>query len=264
MTDKTALITGASSGIGAEYARQLASQGVNLILVARRRERLEALATELSDQHGITAEIFVADLSVREEIARLEQHMRQLERLDILINNAGFGVHGHLADSALAKQQAMIDVHVTASVRLMHAALPGMISRRSGAIINVSSIAGFLKRPGAANYCATKAYLNIFSEALQGEVAAAGIQVQALCPGYTYTEFHDTPEYAHFSRSSTPQFLWMSARDVVEYSLRTLPKGKVVVVPGFFNKMLMKLTGSRVLTGLLVRIGQKLQKGNRS
>jgi hypothetical protein len=241
----TAFITGASSGIGATYARQLAARGYDLIITARREEKLAALAAELRAAHGVAVRVVPADLSVPADIRRLEELIAEQTALDFLINNAGFGVRGRLGDTDVEKQTAMINVHVTSTYRLSHAAVPGMIARGRGAIISVSSIAGFMSNPGAVNYSATKAYINTFSEALAGELRPHGIQVQALCPGFTYSEFHDTPEYDSFSRSAFPSFMWADAEEVVADSLAALGSGPVVFVPGFINKVLAQTTRSR-------------------
>ncbi len=235
---RTALITGASSGIGAAFARQLAPQGFHLILVARREERLAALAAELQGRHRISAEVLDADLSEPADIERVERRIAELENVDLLINNAGFGAPGSFAETDLATQLTMIDVHIIASVRLCRATLPGMITRHRGAIINVSSIAGLVPIPGSATYSSTKAYLNVFSEALQAELRGTGVKVQALCPGFTHTGFHDTPEHRGFHRSGIPDALWMSAEEVAAQSLNALGRRQVIFVPGFKNRLL--------------------------
>ena len=235
---RTALITGASSGIGAAFARQLAPQGFHLILVARREQRLAALAAELQGRHRISAEVLDADLSEPADVERVERRIAELESLDLLINNAGFGAPGSFAETDLATQLTMIDVHIIASVRLCRATLPGMITHRRGAIINVSSIAGLVPIPGSATYSSTKAYLNVFSEALHAELRGTGVKVQALCPGFTHTGFHDTPEHKGFHRSGIPKALWMSAEDVAAQSLNALGRRQVIFVPSFKNRLL--------------------------
>lgn len=236
-----ALITGASSGIGAEYARQLAAAGHDLILTARREELLTALAEELRGLHGVAVEIVVADLAQPDGIERVEAAIVGRDDLGLLINNAGFGTNGRFLDVAVGRSLDMISVHITASVRLMKAALPGMVARGRGAIINVSSIAAFYTSAGGANYGASKAYLNSFSEALQNELAGTGVTVQALCPGFTYSGFHDTPEYTGFNRSAIPERMWMTAEEVVAESLESVGNGKVIVVPGRQYKMMRAL-----------------------
>ncbi|NJP05900.1 MAG: SDR family oxidoreductase [Chloroflexaceae bacterium] len=238
-TPGQALITGASSGIGAAFARHLAAHGYHLVLVARREERLHALAQEISDAYQIQVTPLVADLACPSDVTRVEQHVMRLTDLDILINNAGFGTSGHFAEIDLDMQLDMIQVHINASVRLCRAALPGMIERQRGLLINVASIAAFLPAPGIVTYAASKNYLVTFSRALQAELVGTGVLVQALCPGFTYTEFHDTPEFATFQRSNVPAPLWMFADDVVNESLATLAHNRTVVVPGLKNRLLL-------------------------
>lgn len=255
----TALITGASSGIGAEFARQLAAKGNHLILIARREERLRALAAELEEQYSIAAEVLVADLSNPADIQRIETRIPEIENLDLLINNAGFGAPGRFVERDLDIQLDMIHVHIIATVRLSRAALPGMIARRRGRIINVSSIAAFVSMPGSATYSASKAYLNVFSEALQAELRGTGVHIQALCPGFTHTGFHYTPVYEASDRRPLPEPLWMSAESVAADSLRALDRGKVIYVPGFKNRVLATL--ARYTPPWLVSVLRNRSKG---
>lgn len=252
-----ALITGASSGIGAEFARQLAAAGHELILTARREELLTALADELRAAYGVAVEVVVADLAQPEGIERVEAAIAGREALGVLINNAGFGTNGRFLDVVIDRSLDMISVHITASVRLMKAALPSMVARGRGAIINVSSIAAFYNSAGGANYGATKAYLNSFSEALQNELVDTGVTVQALCPGFTYSGFHETPEYTGFDRSAIPQKLWMTAEAVVAESLESVGNGKVIVVPGRQYKM-MRALAVGPFGSLIRQTGRKL------
>jgi short-subunit dehydrogenase len=228
---RTALITGSSSGIGAAFARRLAAQGFNLVLVARREERLRAMATELERKYSIHTEVLVADLSGTAGIERVEKRVGELEDLALLINNAGFGASGDFAETDIHDHLNMIQVHVVASARLTRAALPGMIARGRGAVINVSSVVGFAPIPGHATYSATKAYLIFFSAALHAELRGTGVQVQALCPGFTRTEFHDKLDEKKFDRTAIPGVLWMNADDVAALSLAALSGGQAVYVP---------------------------------
>jgi short-subunit dehydrogenase len=251
---KTALLTGASSGIGAAFARKLAASQYDLILVARRKERLTSLATDLHQQFHVDVEVLVADLSCPADIELIEQRIGALGALDMLVNNAGFGIPGTFVENPVERYLEMIAVHVLASVRLCHAVLPGMIARGQGAIINVSSIGTFLTGPRDETHCATKAYLLIFSEALQAELAETGVRVQALCPGFTDTEFHDQPVYEQYHVKATiPKALWMSADRVVEQSLKALERGRVICIPGFKNRVLVALARSP-LKSLMLRI----------
>ena len=229
-----ALVTGASSGIGACFARALAARGYDLILVARRKERLEALARELD------AEVLVADLTNDADVKRVEDRIAAADNLELLVNNAGFGVMGRFWEADLDGQDQMHRLHVLATMRLTHAALRGMVARKSGGVINVSSVAGFVQAPGSTSYGATKRWMNAFTEGLYLELKSIGspVKVQALCPGFTYSEFHDV---AGMDRNLIAKSLWLSAEDVVEASLRGLDSGNLFVVPGWRYKFLVRL-----------------------
>jgi short-subunit dehydrogenase len=242
-----ALITGASAGLGAEYARQLAGRGYNLVLVARRADRLQALAAEVTATYGVQVAVLAADLTGAEGVSEVEQCIAQLEGLEVLVNNAGFGTTGRLAKTDPQRQQEMVYLHVLAAMRLAQAALPHMAARQRGAIINVASVAAFAPLPGNVNYHATKRYLVAFSEGLQSEVRGSGIFVQALCPGYTHTDFHSTEELKRFNKRATPGFIWLNAADVVRDSLNDLGSGRVVVVPSVLYKGLVALLRTPVL-----------------
>lgn len=239
------MITGASSGIGAVFARRLASQGYNLVLVARREALLRSLADEVQQKFRVNAQVFPADLSNPIHVERLEKRIAEIGDLDFLINNAGFGAPGKFADMQVKRNVEMIQVHILATVRLCRAALPGMIARGRGSIINVSSIAAFMASPRNTTYCATKVYLNLFSEGLQDELQGTGVRVQALCPGLTHTEFHDQAGYEDYKRKM-PKFLWMSAEDVVTESLAALEKGRVICIPGFKNRLIVAAIRNRL------------------
>ena len=241
----TVLITGASSGIGAAFGRSLASQGYDLVLVARREAQLRSLAGEAQRKFNVTTKVFPADLSDPAQVKRLETLVAAIGDLEILINNAGFGVPEKFTEIQAERSAEMIQVHVLAAVRLCRAALPGMISRGRGSIINVSSIAAFMAGPKNATYSATKAYLNVFSEGLQDELKGTGVRVQALCPGLTHTEFHDRPGYEDYKRK-IPEFFWMSAEDVVRESLDALKKGRVICVPGRKNRLVVAIVRNRL------------------
>lgn len=229
-----ALITGASAGLGEEYARQLAAAGTNLILVARRKDRLENLATELRQKFGVSVEIFPADLSRDYDLNSLAEKIRQTEDLDLLINNAGFGGKSKFYKDETGEAEQMIWVHVTAPARLTRAALPAMIKRGRGAVINISSVAAFSPFSGAM-YSSTKAFLAMFSVNLQNELYGKGIKIQALCPGLTHTEFH---QVAGMNKEAIPGILWMKADRVVRISLRALAGNRVIVIPGCRNRII--------------------------
>jgi short-subunit dehydrogenase len=238
-----ALVTGASAGIGRAFAERLAGRGHDLVLVGRDAGRLDALARELGAAHGVAVEVFPADLSHDEGIGRLVDWVAGGSPLAVLVNNAGFGTKGRLAQTPAAPQAAMLHLHTLAPMRVTQAALPAMVARRSGAIINVSSIAAFLFSPGSVNYCATKAYLNVFSEGLAAELRGTGVRVQALCPGFTRTEFHQRMAVA---RHSIRGARWLSPEYVVDQSLVSLDRGgPVVCVPGLSYRF--AVAGLRVM-----------------
>jgi short-subunit dehydrogenase len=235
-----AAITGASSGIGEVFARKLAARGYDLLLIARRKDRLEALVGELATTHNAQAEFLVADLTSEGDLARTETRLREEPRLEFLVNNAGFGTSGFFHDAKTDGQDTMHSLHVMATMRLTRAALPGLVGRKKGFIVNVSSVAGFVQSPHNVSYCATKAWMNSFSEGLYLEMRALGVdvRVQALCPGYTYTEFHQT---MGLSRDFAPKSWWMSADEVVEASLRGLEKNQLFVIPGMRYKLIVAM-----------------------
>jgi uncharacterized protein len=237
MARRLAVITGASSGIGAEFARQLAARGFDLLLVARRAGRLSELCTELFRRHSIDAEPLAADLAVDADVELVARRLRSSPNLALLVNNAGFGTKGVFWDAPLAGQDAMHRVHVMATMRLCHAALGNMVEREAGSIINVSSVSAFSLAAGGASYCATKAWMNSFTEGLAVDLAAARspVRVQALCPGFTLTEFHDV---LGMNRGRVPSFLWMQPHEVVEASLLGLEKRKIIVIPGRAYRMI--------------------------
>jgi short-subunit dehydrogenase len=229
---RTALITGASAGMGAEFARQLAAAGTNLIVVARRLDRLTKLARELQAEHPVTIETLQADLSTLDGIERVERRITDDPTFDLLVNNAGFGGGpGSFWEREAGHHLNMVQVHVAATVRLCRAALPGMIARGRGGVINLASMAAFSPFSGPM-YSGTKAFLVMFSENLKSELRGTGVRVQALCPGMTHTEFH---EVAGIDEAIVPKPFWMTAEKVVRISLRRLGRG-TVCIPGWENK----------------------------
>lgn len=228
-----AFITGASAGIGASFAKAFAKKGFDLILLARREDRLKMLADQLKSEYAIDCNIISADLSDINDVEKVVTDIQKTEKLDVLINNAGFATIGYFADIPIEKSMHMFHTHMTAVVKLTHAALQGMLSRGRGAIINVSSVAAFLLTPGNVMYDATKSFLATFSENLYLEVNDRGIRVQALCPGFTRTEFHDVGDFKNFDKSEIPDAAWMMPDDVVSLSLKALERDKeVVFIPG--------------------------------
>lgn len=236
---RSALITGASSGIGHAFATRLARDAYDLIVVARRRERLDELAKRLGEAHGVSVEVVVADLTQADELREVEQRIREQRTLELLVNNAGFGTTGRFAELDPEREEREIRLNVIALVRLTRAALTGMIERGRGSVINVSSVVAFQPDPYNATYGATKAYVNAFTEALHEELRGSGVRVQALCPGATRTEFQ---EQAGVDASRIPSFAWQHAEEVVEASLDGLRRGDLICVPGIANRILSSLS----------------------
>ncbi|MGO8791618.1 MAG: SDR family NAD(P)-dependent oxidoreductase [Terriglobia bacterium] len=235
-----AVVTGASSGIGAVFAGALAARGYDLALVARRQDRLKQIAEELGGKYHATCTLLPADLTNAVELQSVEDFLAGAPNLQLLVNNAGFGTMGRFYEASIESQDAMHRVHVLATMRLTHAALRNLTAHNRGAIINVASVAAFVPRPGSISYYATKAWIACFTEGLHLELKSAGsrVRMQALCPGFTYTEFHDV---LGIDRNFISSAWWMPAEDVVEASLKGLEQGKLFVVPGWRYKLLVWL-----------------------
>jgi short-subunit dehydrogenase len=231
MGPSTAVITGASVGIGASYAKQLAATGSDLVLVARDVTRLEALAAELKSAHGVQVEVLQADLSDRAQLDKVCVRVAQSD-IDLLVNNAGFGIKQPFVGGTIEAEQNLLDVLVTAVMRITHAAMPGMIARDRGGIINVSSVAGWMS---SGTYSSAKAWVTSFSEALATQHKKANVHVLALCPGYTRTEFHSR---ANMETETIPNWMWLDVDAVVAKSLKDFEKGKPISVPGMQYKFL--------------------------
>jgi short-subunit dehydrogenase len=247
-----AVVTGSSSGIGEEFARRLAAAGFSLLLTARRGDRLRALAEVLGRDHGVRTEVFEADLSRIEDLRRLAERLRSLDGVDILVNNAGFSTIGPFAAADPDGQLAMINVEISAPVVLTRAALPSMLRRQRGLVVFTSSLSAFMPSPGSGVYIPAKALLVTFAKVLAPELRAAGIRVQALCPGYTRTEFHEDAAFDGL-KSFLPGWVWSTSRDVVEASLRGARRGKVVVIPGLLNRLTLRLVPKRLLLSSYMR-----------
>ena len=230
---KTALITGASSGIGAEFARQLAAKKLDLILVARSQDKLNHLADQLRQQHSIRTEVILQDLTEPNAAATVANQIKDLDlTIDLLINNAGFGDYGSFSDSQLQRQTSMIQLNISALVALTHAFLPTMLERKQGGIINVASIAGFQPMPYWSVYAASKAFVLSFSEALWAEVKDKGVNVLALCPGPTESNFFKEAEVPSDSDMSSNLNQLDSVENVVTSALAALDAGESNTVTG--------------------------------
>ena len=246
---RRALVTGASSGIGRAFALALAADGADLVLVARRRDRLESLATEVETAHGTKAEVVVADLADGDDLEAVERCLTDEGRpIDVVVNCAGFGTHGPFAELPVETEQAQLLVNVLAPVRLTRAALPGMLERGRGGIVNVSSIAAIQPLPHWATYGATKAYLTSFSQAVHEEVRGRGVTVLALMPGFTCSEFQ---KESGSGTERLPDFVWMEADDVARSALAALARGRATFVPGIGYRAFVAV--SRVAPWALAR-----------
>jgi uncharacterized protein len=262
MTDrKTALVTGASSGIGAELARIHAEHGGDLVVVARRRERLETLKTELEQAHGVTVHVLPKDLTHPEAPQQIYDEVRSRGLpVDYLVNNAGFGYRGFFHEQDWATNEAMIEVNILALARLTRLFLPDMIARGSGRVLNIGSMAGFLPGPLHAVYYASKAFVISFSEAIANELAGTGVHVTVLCPGPTATEFTER------ARMQEVRLLrrTASARKIAEIGYQAMLKGKTLVVPGLLNKFtihgLLRLSPRRLSTRFSRTLMEKREK----
>jgi len=225
---KTAVITGASAGIGGSFARLLGREGYDLVLVARDENRLKETAEELKNEFGVDCEVLVADLSTEQGCTLVEERVSDPNRpIDVLINNAGFGIRESFQKSAIDSEQQLMDVLVRTPMRLMHSALPSMRERNSGIIINVSSVAGWI---AGGTYSAAKSYLTVLSESLHTELRATQVNVLALCPGFTHTEFH---QRGKMRMEALPKFMWLKAEDVVNKAWADARSGKAISVPGW-------------------------------
>ena len=238
---RTALVTGASSGIGEAFARQLARDAHDLVIVARSSDALDALAKELRSGSGAAVECMAADLAADADLRRVEERVRSGRAFDLVVNNAGVGSAGAFAEQDVEREEQQIRLNVIALTRLTHAAVASMLPRGRGAVINVSSLAGFGPYPFTATYGATKAFVNSLTEALAEELRGTGVRLQVLCPGFTRTRFQ---ERAGVDPSMIPGFAWMTPEAVVEASLASLGRDELVCVPGAGYKVLAAASGA--------------------
>jgi len=241
------VVTGASAGLGAEFAHQLALHGYDLVLVARDEQRLQNKADELVEAHGVQVVVLPADLATDEGCSAVADRLDQGD-VDLLVNNAGMGAYQPFGEADLAREEFQLDLNVRAVLRLTHAAVRSMTARGSGRVLNVSSVAGFVPRGGNATYSASKAWVTMFSEALSVQLAGSGVTVTAVCPGFTHTEFH---ERAQADMSHVPDRMWLDAADVVREGLADTFAGKPLSVPSRRYRALV--TAARTIPRPLLR-----------
>ncbi|SHF84204.1 SDR family NAD(P)-dependent oxidoreductase [Streptoalloteichus hindustanus] len=240
------LVTGATAGIGRSFARRLAAEGSDLLLVARSRDRLGETAERLASRHGVSVTPVVADLSTEAGCVEVTDRISDTE-IDLLVNNAGMGLATAFWENTREEQDRLLGLNVRAVMRLTHAVLPGMLARGRGDVINVASVAGLVPGDADAAYAASKAWVAVFSESLAVQLGDRGVRVSALCPGYTRTEIH---ERAGIDVSDVPEFVWQDADDVVSEALRNHRRGRVVTVPGLRYRLVVN--AARVLPRALV------------
>jgi len=250
-----ALVTGATAGIGESFSRLLASHRYNIVLVARDLPRLHERAQGLEEKFGVKTHVIQADLATDEGCLTVEKYILE-NQIDVLINNAGFGVNKAFTVSTLEVEQQLLDVLVRTPMRLMHAALPLMKQRNSGVIINVSSVAGYI---AGGTYSASKSYLTVLSESLNTELVATNVKVSALCPGFTRTEFH---QRGKMSMKGLPNFMWLNSDRLVEQSWRDALKGKPVSIPGWQYKFLVFVVQS-VPRSIVRKVGMNMRAKQR-
>jgi len=240
--DSVAVITGATSGMGAEFARRWAREGYDLVITGRRKDLINKLAGEIEQSSKVKVEVVIAELSDDKDLNALVEKIKGIDNLEVLVNNAGFGSAKPFKEEDLDKLEKMVKVHCIAPMRLTQAALPAMIKRGGGYIINVSSTLAIMVMPYQSGYSASKAFVKNFTEVLAMELAGTGIKVQALCPGLTRTDFQKRLSIqAQEHEKDIPDNAWMAPEEVVDISLKDLEAGKVVCIPGFTNKIMCEL-----------------------
>ncbi len=240
--EKYAVITGASCGIGEAFAREFAGRGYHLLITGRRKNLLERLAGQLRERHGIRVHPVIVDFANDKQMKRLLLEIDRLDAVEVLVNNAGFGCKKKFFEDSFANQEKMLKVHINATCAITHRMVPKMIANGEGIIINVSSLAAFTPLADNYFYSASKAFLTTFSESLHLALHEKNIIVQALCPGFTITEFHQRPGMTTKGRKKRRLLPWMTAGMVVRKSLRTIrQKNRVIYVPGFMNQLIFGL-----------------------
>ena len=261
---RVALVTGASSGIGEAFAEVFAAEGFDLVILARREARLHAVQSRLSEKYGVRVDVMAEDLEDPAAPARISADLEARGlKIDALVNNAGYGVPGSYIASGWDVHERFLQIMVVAVAELTHRLLPGMIERRYGRIINVASLAGLVPAPaGHTLYAASKAFLIKFSESLGHEVRRHGVSVTAVCPGFTYSEFHDVTG-TRARMKSLPRFMWLSASDVARHGYDAVMAGESVVVTGRVNAAIatmVRMLPQRLVIGVGRRIGRQYRK----
>lgn len=242
MKSKTAIVTGATSGIGAEYAKALARQGYQLLITGRRVERLQQLKSEIEKLMCVRVEYVIADLAENQAINHLVEVVNHQKNIEVLVNSAGFGCRSNFFEEDYSKHLKMIQVHVAATLHLIHAVVPLMQKNKKGYIINVSSLSAFMPSDLSYCYCGTKAFMVAFSESLHIGLKGSSIKVQVICPGFTRTEFHNR-FFGNISEiRGIAELLWMNPEKVVTYSLKSLSNSRVVCIPGIVNRLLYQVS----------------------
>lgn len=253
----TALVTGATAGIGASYANLLAKEGFDLILVARDLPRLNQVAKELTKRFGVKTQCIKADLTKPSQLARVEKRVADLKKpIDVLVNNAGFGIKDGFTVSNLDKEQDLLDVLVTAPMRLTHAVLPVMVKRNTGIIVNVSSVASFI---AGGTYSAAKSYLTVFSESLHTELRGTNVKISALCPGFTRTEFHSR---GRMKMTALPKFMWLDSDKLVSKSWKHVNANRAISIPGWQYKILSAIARNAPRP-IVRKVGMNVRKKQR-
>ena len=252
---KWALVTGATVGIGESFTRLLASKGFNIALVARDEARLHERAEALREKYGVQTFVLPADLATAQGCAAVEEYIQEFD-IEVLINNAGFGINKAFTASDLKAEQDLLDVLVRTPMRLMHVILPKMKARNSGTIINVSSVASFI---AGGTYSASKSYLTVLSESLHTELLGTDVKISALCPGFTRTEFH---QRGRMKMKGLPEFMWLNSDQLVATAWSDAQSGKAVSIPGWQYKLLVALI-SAMPRPLVRKVGMNLRKRQR-
>ncbi len=253
----TALVTGATAGIGASYANLLAKEGFDLILVARDLPRLNQVAKELTKRFGVKTQCIKADLTKPSQLARVVKRVADLKKpIDVLVNNAGFGIKDGFTVSNLDKEQELLDVLVTAPMRLTHAVLPVMLKRNTGIIVNVSSVASFI---AGGTYSAAKSYLTVFSESLHTELRGTNVKISALCPGFTRTEFHSR---GRMKMTALPKFMWLDSDKLVSKSWKHANANRAISIPGWQYKILSAIARNAPRP-IVRKVGMNVRKKQR-